>query len=95
MAHILNSVMGTTTVETQTQDEQGNVHTAETTAPVVKQVTFMLDKSTPHTLTFLDKGSKVVDGRGVERVKVHAGSGSGRQRSHIILRFVGRRQGRV
>lgn len=68
MAHILNSVMGTTTVETQTTDDQGNVHTAETTAPVVKQVTFMLDSSTPHTLTFLDKGTKVVDGKGVERV---------------------------
>lgn len=68
MAHILNSVMGTTTVETQTTDDEGNVHTAETTAPVVKEVTFMLDKSTPHTLTFLDKGTKVVDGKGVERV---------------------------
>lgn len=67
MAHILNSVMGTTTVESQTTDDQGNVHTAETTTPVVKQVTFMLDKSTPHTLTFLDKGTKVVDGKGVER----------------------------
>lgn len=68
MAHILNSVMGTTTVETQTTDDQGNVHTAETSVPVVKQVTFMLDRSTPHTLTFLDKGSKIVDGKGVERV---------------------------
>lgn len=68
MAHILNTVMGNVTVQTETVDANGNPQTTETQQPVVKEVTFMLDRSTPHTLKFLDKGTKIKDGNGVERV---------------------------
>lgn len=68
MAHILNTVMGSATVAGQVQDEQGNVSQVEKTVPIVKEVTFMLDRFTPHTLRFLDKGTELVDGRGVKRV---------------------------
>lgn len=68
MAHILNTVMGTVAVETQTVDANGNPQTVETQQPTVREVTFMLDRATPHTLKFLEKGTKIKDGRGVERV---------------------------
>lgn len=68
MAHILNTVMGSKTVQTTEQDANGFVQTIEKAVPIVKEVTFMLDKDTPHTLKFLEEGTKIVDGRGVERV---------------------------
>lgn len=67
MANILNTVMGSATTETTEQAADGSTQTVEKTVPVVKQVTFMLDRHTPHTLTFLDSGVKIKDGRGVER----------------------------
>lgn len=68
MAHILHSVMGSKVVQTIETDAQGIEHTVEKSVPIVKEVTFMLDKSTPHTLKFLDQGTLIKDGRGIERV---------------------------
>lgn len=68
MANILNSIMGSKTVQTAEQDANGVMQTIEKAVPIVKEVTFMLDKDTPHTLKFLEEGTKLVDGRGVERV---------------------------
>lgn len=68
MAHILNTVMGTVTTQQQVTAADGSVQTTEAQTPVVKEVTFMLDRSTPHTLKFLDKGTKIKDGSGRERV---------------------------
>lgn len=60
--------MGSKTVQTTEQDANGVVQTIEKVVPIVREVTFMLDKDTPHTLRFLDEGTKIVDGRGNERV---------------------------
>jgi hypothetical protein len=68
MAHILHSIMGSKTIQTIERDAQGVESTVEKAAPVVKEVTFMLDRHTPHTLKFLDQGTLIKDGRGVERV---------------------------
>lgn len=68
MANILNTIMGSKTVETVEQDANGVAQTVEKVVPVVREVTFMLDKDTPHTLTFLPEGTKIKDGRGVEKV---------------------------
>lgn len=68
MAHILHSTIETTTATVTEQDGSGNPVQVEHEAPRVQSVTFMIDKSTPHTLIFLDKGIKIKDGRGVERV---------------------------
>lgn len=68
MANILNTIMGSKTVQTTEQDANGVLQTIEKTVPIVKEVTFMLDKDTPHTLRFLEEGTKIVDGRGVEKV---------------------------
>lgn len=67
MANILSTVMGSATVQATETAADGTQQTVEKAVPVVKQVTFMLDRSTPHTLTFLDKGTKIKDGRGIER----------------------------
>lgn len=68
MANILNTIMGSKVAQVTEQDADGIVRTVEKTVPIVREVTFMLDKDTPHTLRFLDEGTKIVDGRGVERV---------------------------
>ena len=68
MANILHSVMGTKTVTSNEPDANGVVQTIERAVPIVKEVTFMLDKDTPHTLKFLEEGVKIIDGKGVEKV---------------------------
>ena len=68
MAHILHSVTGSTVVKTVEQDAQGVAQEVERSVPALKEVTFMLDRATPHTLRFLDPGTVLKDGRGVERV---------------------------
>ena len=68
MAHILNATYENRTVQQVTRDEQGIEHTAEGVAKVLSSVTFMKNESTPHTLTFLAKGTKIVAGNGAERV---------------------------
>lgn len=59
--------MSNATVQTTETAADGSQQTVEKVVPVVKQVTFMLDRSTPHTVTFLDRGTRIKDGRGVER----------------------------
>ena len=68
MAHVLHSIMGSTTVQTIERDAEGVEHEVERAVPAVKEVTFMLDRATPHTLRFLDKGTLIKDGRGIETV---------------------------
>lgn len=68
MAHILNTIMGTTTVQNVIRDAEGVEHTVEEAVPILREVTFMIDKSTPHTLKFLDKGTEIVDGDKTKRV---------------------------
>lgn len=68
MANILHSVTGSKIAQTVETDANGIEHTVERSVPVLREVTFMLDRATPHTLRFLDSGTVVKDGRGVERV---------------------------
>lgn len=67
MANILSSSTGTKTVQTTEVDANGVEHVVERVAPVLREVTFMLDRETPHTLRFLEQGTVLKDGRGFER----------------------------
>lgn len=60
--------MGARAVQSVETDASGVEHTIERAVPIVKEVTFMLDRATPHTLKFLEKGTILKDGRGIERV---------------------------
>jgi hypothetical protein len=68
MAHILNAEHVLREVETEVKDESGNVTVGKAAKRFVKSVTFMLDKSTPHTLTFLERGLELVDGEGAKYI---------------------------
>ena len=68
MAHILNATYENRTVQQTTKDADGTEHTSEGVAKVLSSVTFMKNESTPHTLTFLAKGTKLIAGNGAERV---------------------------
>lgn len=68
MAHILHSVSVPTTVPVEQPDGQGGTATVEQTRNLVSSVTFMIDKDTPHTLTFYPKGTILKDGSGREYV---------------------------
>ena len=68
MAHILNATYENRTLQQVQKDEQGVEHAVETVAKVLSSVTFMKDEQTPHTLTFLAKGTKIIAGNGAERV---------------------------
>lgn len=68
MAHVLHSVTGTKVSKVTEPNGDGTFTDVEKNVPIVREVTFMIDRATPHTLKFLDAGTIVKDGRGVERV---------------------------
>lgn len=68
MAHILHSALEPRTTQTTVTKDDGSTGVVEKVENFVRSVTFMLDKSTPHTLTFLPKGTLITDGNDVERV---------------------------
>lgn len=68
MAHILNATYENRNVQTVQKDADGNDVPVEGINKVLTSVTFMKNEQTPHTLTFLAKGTKLVAGNGAERV---------------------------
>lgn len=67
MAQILNTVYATVPYTEQVDDGQGGTVAKETQRQVVREVTFMLDRDVPHTLTFQEKGTVIKDGNGASR----------------------------
>lgn len=68
MAHILNATYETRPVQVVTKDADGNDQVSETQKKVLSSVTFMKNESTPHTLTFLPKGTVLTAGDDTQRV---------------------------
>lgn len=68
MAHILNATYENRNVQQETDDGQGGKKLVDAVAKVLSSVTFMKNESTPHTLTFLAKGTKLIAGNGAERI---------------------------
>lgn len=68
MANILHSLMESRTLKSLEKDAEGVEQEVERVAPVLSTVTFKLHDGTPHTLTFLPKGTVITDGNDVKRV---------------------------
>lgn len=57
MAHILHVENELREVATEVKNEAGEIVPGSAIKSFVKAVTFMIDKATPHTITFLPQGT--------------------------------------